>query len=80
MPIRIPLKHMLELKLAEYKTDVRDTLEKAIKECDDLQSVMILGLAKDGRQMLTTSTMSSVEKTFLLAFANAWMAKWFDIK
>jgi hypothetical protein len=63
----------------EQKSDVKDALELTLKEAPDLDCVLILGICKDGSQLLRSSTMSAMEKSFLCAFLNAWMTKWFRL-
>lgn len=73
---------MTELKVVKIdsRSDVKSTLEDAIKMSDDLSSVIVLGLKKDSSQLLLTSTMSGMEKAFLMSFLNAWMTKWFQLE
>ena len=72
---------MTELKVVKIdsRSDVKSTLEDAIKMSDDLSSVIVLGLKKDSSQLLLTSTMSGMEKAFLMSFLIAWMTKWFQL-
>lgn len=66
-------------KLPDAKTDVRETLEEALKMADDLSCVVVLGLTKDRAQILRTSTCAAADKAFLLCFFQAWMSKWFKL-
>lgn len=70
---------MSNLTVIEKKTDVKATIEAATEMMDSLDGVMIVGLDKEGRQHLWTSTMSQMEKCFLTAFLNAWATKWFKL-
>lgn len=70
---------MGKLTVLEHKSDVREALQLMLQEADKLEGVMILGLTKEGGQMMQTSTMSGYQKGFLIQFATAWMSKWFDI-
>lgn len=61
----------------ECKIDVKETLEEFNKKADDFEAIIIVGLKKDGSQLLETSSCSAYKKFFLLAFANSWMNNWF---
>lgn len=69
-----------KLHQLELKTDVRETLEDALKWCDGLEVVMLVAISKDGSQILRTSTMSGQQKAFLVAFMNAWLSNWFSLE
>jgi hypothetical protein len=64
----------------EIKTDVKDTLKEVLDMSDSLSGVIVLGLTKESTQILRTSTMSAMEKSFLASFLNAWMTKWFELE
>lgn len=46
------------------------------KEKNDLQAVVILGLRKEGGPTLSFSTSTGMEKSYMIAFLNAWFDKW----
>lgn len=71
------LKNLVKL---EIKTDVKDTLKEVLDMSDSLSGVIVLGLTKESTQILRTSTMSAMEKSFLASFLNAWMTKWFELE
>jgi hypothetical protein len=65
--------------LAEVKpqSDVAPTIQSFLDKSDDMQSVMLLSINKDGSQFMVTSTMSGMEKAFLTQFAQAAMNEHF---
>lgn len=67
-------------ELPEPTTDVRATLENCLAQADGLEGVMILGLTKDSQPWLRTSSMNMFRKAFLVAFMNAFMARWFNME
>lgn len=56
---------------------VEEVLAEVFEEADSLKGVMIIGLYKDGSQMLRTSRISGYEKAYLVQFVNAYMASHF---
>ena len=71
------VKNLIKL---EMKNDVKDILKEINDMSDSLASVIVLGLTKESTQILRTSTMSAMEKSFLASFLNAWMSKWFQLE
>ena len=69
-------------KLTELKfeTDVKKTIDDALQRSELMQGVIIIGLLKDGSQYLATSTMSGMEKSYLVSFANAYLNDYFNFK
>jgi hypothetical protein len=67
-------------KLPPFETNVREALGDALKQADDLQGVVILGLKRDTSQVMFTSKFSVMGKALLLAFFQAWMTKWFHFE
>lgn len=69
------------MKVLELK---RDDCAKFLREIADdnpsLEGVIVLGIYKDGTQMIRTSSMSHYEKCFLLAFFQAWLGSWFSFE
>ena len=61
------------------KTDVKEVLEDALKWSEGMKCIMIIGIDRDGGQVLRTSTISGYEKAFMICFLNAWMADWFSL-
>lgn len=58
---------------------VLDTLRHELKKFEqenDLACVMVIGMKKDGSPTLSTSKTSGMEKSYMIAFINAWFAKW----
>lgn len=60
--------------------DIKETLNNIESEIEKLDCVMIVGLYKDGGQILEVSKSSGYEKTFMVQFANAWINNWFRLK
>lgn len=71
------LKNLVKL---EMKTDVKDILKEVLDMSDLLSGVIVLALTKESTQILRTSTMSAMEKSFLTSFLNAYMTKWFELE
>ncbi len=69
----------MSLVQLQFKTDVRETLNSVQEIAENLDGVIVMGLRKDGQQMLLSSTMNGMQKAFLVGFANAWMASWFGL-
>jgi hypothetical protein len=61
------------------ETDVKETIEEVVSFADQLDGVILLYLYKDGSQGMRTSTLSGHQKSFLFAFFQAWMVKWFRL-
>lgn len=70
---------MSNLIKLEFETDVKQTIEAFLKNSDQFSSVILLGLDKECRQHLMTSSCSGQEKAFMTQFLNAWMNKWFEL-
>lgn len=70
----------MDLVKIERKTDVELILKECLDFAPSLDGVIVLGLTQDGAQILRTSTMSAMEKSFMCAFLNAWMTKWFQLE
>lgn len=68
---------MKNIRVLEHKTDVFETLSEAIKFEKELDGVIVIGLLKDGSQMMRSSTMNAMQKSFLVQFLNSWMNRWF---
>ena len=66
-------------KLPPFETNVTSTLEDAVKMAEELDGVVVLGLKRDGTQVLLTSNFSAMGKALLLAFFQAWMTRWFSL-
>lgn len=64
----------------EAKNDCRKTVEEALQWIDNCEAVMVVALTKDGSQILRTSTASGQQKSFMVSFLNAWLARWFNIQ
>lgn len=56
---------------------VKGCLEQVLSEADGLETVIVLGIQKNGKQYLRTSAVSQMEKCFLLQFFTAWVTGWF---
>lgn len=69
------------MKVIEMKKDAEiiEVLEDVKSQAGNLKCIVVLGLYHDTSQMLRTSNSSAIEKSFLLAFFQAWMAKWFNL-
>lgn len=61
------------------KTDVAEVLQEVLAEADKYDCIVVVGMLKDRTQVLRTSSCNMLEKSFLLAFFNAWMSRWFEI-
>lgn len=69
----------MSVQVLEIKTDVRRVLEECLQRSDELDGVIVLGIKKCcGGQILETSTMSAMEKTYLHSFLGWFLAKHFD--
>lgn len=64
----------------EIKTDVAATIAEFSAQAEGFEGVMLIGLTKAGEQYLRTSTMSMHQKSFLVAFLNAYLVKWFRLE
>lgn len=64
----------------EQKSDSKEVVEDALNWVSECKGVMILAIKRDGSQILRTSTMNAMQKSFLCAFLNAWMTKWFQLE
>lgn len=69
-----------KIRELKVKTDVKEVVEDCLKWCEGCEAIMIVALDKNGTQILRTSTMSGMQKSFLVSFLNAWMAKWFGLE
>lgn len=58
--------------------DVPETLEFVRSHADQIAGIVVIVLNKDGSQSLISSTMSQLERTFLIAFANSYVSRWFS--
>lgn len=63
----------------EAKSDVKEVLQEMLDMSDSLSCVMAVGLTKESTQILRGSTMSGLEKAYIVSFMNAWMANLFNI-
>jgi hypothetical protein len=70
--------NLRELKAPE--TDVKETLEKALAQAEGFEGVVVIALTKDGKQWLRGSSMTAMQKAFLLQFHQAVMTKWFALE
>lgn len=65
------------IEAPDRSREARQVLEDTLAECDGLEVVVVLAIAKDGSQVIRTSGASHQEKCFLLQFFSAWLARWF---
>lgn len=68
------------IQLDPLKTDVKEVLADAMEWADGMKCIMVVGINKDGQQVLRTSTMNGYEKAFLVQFLNAYMTQWFNLE
>lgn len=61
------------------ETDCKEVISEALEHAEEFDGVIIIGLKKDGTQSLRSSTMSGMQKAFLVSFMNAWMNHWFEL-
>lgn len=59
--------------------EVKETLKKVMDENPSLEAVVIIGIYKDGSQLLQTSQCNAHEKAFMCQFFNAWMVRCFNL-
>lgn len=64
----------------EFKTDVEDTLKKALNDLKNCDAVIVLGLGEGGRPLIRTSSISGYQKAWLLAAATAQLHSMFGFK
>lgn len=62
------------------KTDVKEILDDALTWAEDMQCIMLVGISKEGNQILRTSTMNGMEKAFCISFMNAYLNAWFSLE
>jgi hypothetical protein len=64
----------------EIKTDVEDTLKKAVMQFKDCDAVMVLALGRDGQPFIVTSSMTGYQKSWLLAAAQSQLMSLFGFR
>lgn len=69
---------MSNLTVLNRGSDVKEKIEDFLKKYESFDGVMLIGLNKDGTTYMSTSTMSGMEKTYLAAFAQAYIASLFE--
>lgn len=69
---------MENLRVIEGKTDVRETLERFLKNAEEYRGIVILALDKETSPEIVTSTMNLMEVSFLATFLNAWLSQNFS--
>lgn len=68
---------MADIRVLEKKTDCKEVLEHAIEQADGLDCLVILSIKKDGTLWLRSSSMSAMEKMYLMAFYQHFCLSWF---
>lgn len=68
--------NIIEIK---KESDVNTAIQEFMDRSDNFEGVMLMAINKDSSQFITTSTMSGMQKAFLVQFVNAWMNSWFRV-
>lgn len=64
----------------EKDNSVAEALKSVLSEEDKIDYLVIVAIKKDGTQLLETSRCNAHQKSFALAFFQAWMMKWFRLE
>ncbi len=60
--------------------NTKEALELILKDAENIECVVILGLRKNGQQMIQTSDSTAYQKSFVLNFFQAWMLRYFNFE
>ncbi len=63
-------------KLEPPKNDVKECLEKVLKETDGMECIIVLAI-KNGEQFVSHSTSSGFQLSFMTQALQAYMHEWF---
>lgn len=63
--------------LEQPASDIIETLDLVREHADEIAGIIVIGLNKDGTQSLISSSMSQIERCFLISFANSYVHHWF---
>ena len=68
------MSNLLELR---RESDVKEVLEHFVSCHENIEGVIVITLNKDGTQFLRASSMSMMQKSFLKAFFDSYILRWF---
>ena len=58
-------------------TDVEKTFSDAFEFIDEMDSIVISGITKDGRPFVYSNSSTMQEKCTVIQFLNWWVFRWF---
>lgn len=59
-------------------TDVEKTFSDAFEFIDEMDSIVISGITKDGRPFVYSNSSTMQEKCTVIQFLNWWVFRWFS--
>lgn len=68
----------MTIRAIEHGDTPEGTLKEMLDRAEHFEHVIVIAMNKDGTQYLSASHASMIQKSFLIAFAQAWLTRWFD--